>query len=298
MKPANHADHTNERRSDSCHSRDSRALFTVSWIASWRRRRLKAVRVTRSLKVLRSVGKRCRSTMVAPNFPARAMKTVPNNYRYGGEPFDPQLNLYLLGARYLNVQAGRFWTMDPYQGDLGLPQALHSYAFAYDSPPNYGDPTGLDPDLESTAQATGIQSRILARVGVQTQRARQIFSNVCKAAEAIGKTAAAISGVYVIVGITGDFYVGSSLNIEARVANHSIEAVKDLIETPGTEIRYFAVETEGALDLTLSEGGFLRVAEQAFLDEASSVGGGKALNRIRARALKKFNEFKKVICGK
>jgi RHS repeat-associated protein len=38
--------------------------------------------------------------------------STPNNFKFAGEQFDPDLGLYYNRARYLDVRQGRFWGMD------------------------------------------------------------------------------------------------------------------------------------------------------------------------------------------
>jgi RHS repeat-associated protein len=74
-----------------------------------------------------------------------------NVYLYSGEQNDPNLNLYYLRARYLNQFAGRFWTMDSYEGDT--PPSFQKYSFAGADPVNNSDPSGdiALPDLVLTS---------------------------------------------------------------------------------------------------------------------------------------------------
>jgi RHS repeat-associated protein len=57
---------------------------------------------------------------------------------YAGEQFDPELGLYYNRARYLDVQHGRFWGMDPEEGS----GSLHRYLYADANPVNAWDPSG------------------------------------------------------------------------------------------------------------------------------------------------------------
>jgi RHS repeat-associated protein len=77
--------------------------------------------------------------------------TTPNNYLFGGEQFDPDLNLYYNRARYLNTSTGRFWSMDTDEGDDESPISLHKYLYASAEPVNRVDPSGN----ESAAEAIG-----------------------------------------------------------------------------------------------------------------------------------------------
>jgi hypothetical protein len=47
-------------------------------------------------------------------------------------------------ARYLNVNTGRFQTMDTFQGDNEDPLSLHKYLYAADNPVDNVDPSGHD----------------------------------------------------------------------------------------------------------------------------------------------------------
>lgn len=66
----------------------------------------------------------------------------PNNYLYTGEQWDADLGMYFLRARYMNVQTGRFHTMDTYEGRNGEPLTLHKYLYAHANPVSYYDPSG------------------------------------------------------------------------------------------------------------------------------------------------------------
>jgi RHS repeat-associated protein len=79
--------------------------------------------------------------------------TTPNNYRYSGEQFDPDLNLYYNRARYLNTSTGRFWSMDSYEGDSQSPRSLHKYLYTANDPVNRLDRNGHDYSLVSVAVA-------------------------------------------------------------------------------------------------------------------------------------------------
>ena len=59
-----------------------------------------------------------------------------------GEQYDPDLALYYLRARFYSPQAGRFWTMDSWEGENGNPITLNKYAYGNDNPVLYTDPSG------------------------------------------------------------------------------------------------------------------------------------------------------------
>ena len=68
--------------------------------------------------------------------------STPNVYRYRGEQYDPDLNLYYMRARYFNPLTGRFLTTDPEPSVTVLPATLHRYLYAGGDPVNWIDPTG------------------------------------------------------------------------------------------------------------------------------------------------------------
>lgn len=85
---------------------------------------------------------------------AGAMK--PNNYLFAGEQWDNDLGMYYNRARYYRPDAGRFWTMDSYEGSPSDPQSLHKYLYAHANPVSFSDPSGNETILTVgfTAAAT------------------------------------------------------------------------------------------------------------------------------------------------
>ena len=81
---------------------------------------------------------------------------TPNLYRYCGEQFDPDLGLYFLRARYLDVNSGRFWSMDEFGGLQYDPTTLHKYTYAHSRPVDYSDPSGYSPLTELVATVNTI----------------------------------------------------------------------------------------------------------------------------------------------
>jgi RHS repeat-associated protein len=60
----------------------------------------------------------------------------------GGEQVDSKLGGYYLRARYYQPGTGRFWTMDPFEGNQQHPPSLHKYLYCQDNPITYVDPSG------------------------------------------------------------------------------------------------------------------------------------------------------------
>ncbi|MEW8525378.1 MAG: putative Ig domain-containing protein [Candidatus Thiodiazotropha endolucinida] len=67
---------------------------------------------------------------------------VENSYLFAGEQFDNTLDQYYLRARYYDQSAGRFASMDRWQGDTRSPITLNKYVYADANPANKIDPSG------------------------------------------------------------------------------------------------------------------------------------------------------------
>jgi RHS repeat-associated protein len=74
--------------------------------------------------------------------------TTPNLYRYRGEQYDSDLDLYYLRARWYNPATGRFLSQDPLPGKLAKPATLHRYNYARANPVNRIDPSGREDLVE------------------------------------------------------------------------------------------------------------------------------------------------------
>ena len=78
--------------------------------------------------------------------------STPNNYRFTGEQYDPNVGFYYLRARYYNPSVGRFHTVDPWQGSVYDPVSLHRYLYCGSEPINHVDPSGLFPSFTIMGQ--------------------------------------------------------------------------------------------------------------------------------------------------
>ncbi|MEB3104064.1 RHS repeat-associated core domain-containing protein, partial [Ferviditalea candida] len=67
-----------------------------------------------------------------------------NPYRYAGYYWDRKTQYYYLQARYYDPRNGRFLSADTYRGEIQNPLSLHLYAYAFNNPVNYVDPSGHD----------------------------------------------------------------------------------------------------------------------------------------------------------
>ncbi|NBI31144.1 RHS repeat-associated core domain-containing protein [Chengkuizengella marina] len=70
---------------------------------------------------------------------------VHNPFQYSGELWDDTTNLQYLRARWYDPSDGRFINEDTYEGDISNPLSLNLYAYTYNNPLRYTDPSGNCP---------------------------------------------------------------------------------------------------------------------------------------------------------
>ncbi len=63
-------------------------------------------------------------------------------YQFAGEPYEPNTGFYYNRARWLDVEAGRFISVDPFSGIGTRPATLHRYLYSEDRPTLLVDPSG------------------------------------------------------------------------------------------------------------------------------------------------------------
>ncbi|WP_432663363.1 S8 family serine peptidase [Wukongibacter baidiensis] len=68
--------------------------------------------------------------------------STDNPYRYAGEYYDEESELYYLRARYYDPNIARFISEDSYKGDPSYPLSLNLYTYTYNNPIKYVDPSG------------------------------------------------------------------------------------------------------------------------------------------------------------
>lgn len=69
---------------------------------------------------------------------------VPGDHRFLGASHDEGSGLILLGARYYDTALGRFISVDPLL-DIGTPAHFNPYAYGYNNPVTFADPSGMKP---------------------------------------------------------------------------------------------------------------------------------------------------------
>ena len=88
-----------------------------------------------------------------------------NAYLYAGEQRDRNLGLDYLRARFLNVNAGRFYGRDRFSGLLGRPTSLSKFLYADADPVNRLDPSG-DVTLPELTITVAIASVLQGSAGI------------------------------------------------------------------------------------------------------------------------------------
>jgi RHS repeat-associated protein len=87
--------------------------------------------------------------------------STANPVLFAGERFDDETDLYHLRARYYSPETGRFFSVDPFAGDLRDPTSLHRYLYAHVNPVSFGDPGGTASLLLQTAITNALVSFVV-----------------------------------------------------------------------------------------------------------------------------------------
>jgi RHS repeat-associated protein len=116
--------------------------------------------------------------------------TMPNNYMYRGEQYDPDLGLYYLRARYYDSLTGRFLSRDPNRGYISIPVTLHKYLYASGNPVNRVDRSGKADEEEEAGLDLRSLTKSVNYAAKQLQIERQLFGNIIHAI----KDAAGVGG--------------------------------------------------------------------------------------------------------
>ena len=90
----------------------------------------------------------------------------PNAYLFAGEPLDPNSGFYYNRARWLDPNAGRFASVDPFGGSVSEPTSLHRYLYVGGHPEDGTDPTGLYEGLTGLAISFAVNGIVNAALGI------------------------------------------------------------------------------------------------------------------------------------
>ena len=105
---------------------------------------------------------------------------TPNLYKFTGEQYDPDLEMYFLRARYMDPSKGRFHSMDMFEGRNLDPITLHKYLYANANPVMFIDPSGYLSFVE-LMHAIGIQKILRSASATRKlHQARRTMSKLCR----------------------------------------------------------------------------------------------------------------------
>ena len=76
----------------------------------------------------------------------KSFGTVPNRFLFAAREYEQELGLYYYRARYYDPVLGRFLSSDPHWSSGTDPIGVNRYAYVFNSPQRYVDPTGMDVD--------------------------------------------------------------------------------------------------------------------------------------------------------
>lgn len=103
--------------------------------------------------------------------PLQTTGTTDQRYRFTGEAYESELELYYMRARYYQPSTGRFVTMDPWLGNRARPLSLHKYLYASANPVTFRDPSGyLDMGTTQIATLNIAQATLRQAAGYQFAR--------------------------------------------------------------------------------------------------------------------------------
>ncbi|HEX6864271.1 MAG TPA: RHS repeat-associated core domain-containing protein, partial [Thermoanaerobaculia bacterium] len=142
----------------------------------------------------------------------------PNAYQFAGEPVDPDSGLYYLRARWMDPEAGRFGSMDPWSGTARKPISLHRYLYADLTPPNATDPSGKVTLVEAAVLLTIVA--VIFAIGYYATRPAKELPGEKESAFTLSRDRAAMQAMATIFPLcqeTGFEYCGpicSGLNSE------------------------------------------------------------------------------------
>ena len=85
--------------------------------------------------------------------------------RYTGQTLDEETGLYYYGARYYDPELARFIQADSTVPDPEFSQAYNRYAYVYNNPLKFTDPTGQNPFLIAMAISMAISGGVAAATG-------------------------------------------------------------------------------------------------------------------------------------
>ena len=209
-----------------------------------------------------------------------------NNYRYTGQQWDPDLQLYYLRARYYAPTLGRFWSSDSFEGRQNEPGSLHKYLYINDNPANGTDLSGHDFTLSGALTTSAIIGGVAGGVvgGIRNGVQGAIQGSLSGAILAplatlgviyggVGISAAALQGGIAISPQLASFALGTILT--GYQASETIESIGNIdLSDPNGERELAAAQVEL---------GFMIIGYAA---GATKLGNSYAANRVQEGPLR------------
>ena len=94
--------------------------------------------------------------------------STDNAFLFTGQRFDGNTGFYHLRARYYQLSAGRFTSLDPWEGDAYAPVTLHKYLYVDNDPLNKIDPNGRNSLSLAESAATISLGQTLTVIAIPT----------------------------------------------------------------------------------------------------------------------------------
>jgi len=91
---------------------------------------------------------------------------VINPLRYRGYYYDDETGFYYLQSRYYDPEIGRFINADAALGQIGNVQGSNMFAYAFNNPIMYDDPTGNWPKLSTIFTVVAVAAAVVAVAAV------------------------------------------------------------------------------------------------------------------------------------
>ena len=224
-----------------------------------------------------------------------AIGSDENEFRYTGELQDPDTGLIYLRARWYDPAVGRFASPDETSACESCIGTGQTYGYADGDPLNGRDPSG-----NQTLAEQNTAGQINANVAVQNGQAvvRSAFKNVgCELGVALAQEAVNY-GIYILVDtVSGQLYVGKSVDIDSRFRNHIARAIREAENL-------WKVNAKILARFPISGGARALAKAEQLVKEILENAGQKLLNDVNPIARKttlykqEFQALKRVLCGK
>ena len=172
------------------------------------------------------------------------LRSVEEYYTFTGKERDQESDLHYFEARYLTSALGRFATTDPKYASpdalssselasfLGQPQELNLYAYAFNNPVRYNDPTGLDGNDKVSwgVDAAGAAAASAEEASLWNYRFNPSASSSSAgtAVGVVGKTASVIS----VAWKTAEFINDPSSATGGQLANEGAKTLVGMAAPP------------------------------------------------------------------